>query len=93
MAAQDIYTVVQANNLFEVKKFDKDFNFLQQYFVTELGADSANMICTCPAGAKPTCRHRQMVRLFEAEGKLNTGEFYHFDKKKWLPALKCDTIW
>lgn len=88
MASKDVYTVSQLGLVFEVKKFDEDFNYLQTYHATEMGQNDANMICSCPAGSKPTCRHRQMARIFEAEEKLGTGEFYHFDKKKWYPALK-----
>ena len=44
------------------------------------------MFCDCFAGNKGTCRHREMVCIFEDAGEINTGRQYDYDKKKWYDA-------
>jgi hypothetical protein len=35
--------------------------------------------CECPAGSRPSCRHRQMLPSMLAHGLCNTHWFWHFD--------------
>jgi hypothetical protein len=35
--------------------------------------------CECPAGHRPSCRHRQMLPQLLAEGIANTHWFWNFD--------------
>lgn len=35
--------------------------------------------CECPAGARPSCRHRQMLPQMLAAGLVNTHWFWDFD--------------
>lgn len=37
------------------------------------------MECECPAGHRPSCRHRQMLPQLLAEGIANTHWFWNFD--------------
>ncbi len=41
--------------------------------------------CECPAGTRPTCRHRRMLPDMITTGIVNTHWFYDFDEK-----LVCD---
>jgi len=49
--------------------------------------------CECPAGVRPSCRHRQMLPQMLAHGLVNTHWFWDFDRgyacdfqggSKWL---------
>ena len=84
MAKNDFYKVLlpEGAMLYEVLKFDQDLNFIEQYYITDVG-DAGAMVCNCPAGSRSTCRHRKMVRIFQAEERVNTNWFYNFDKKQW----------
>ena len=61
-------------------KFDTDLNFLAEYNV-------APDYCSCPAGPRPSCRHRKMLpRML---GKVGLPEFYCYETNTWhrpLPA-------
>lgn len=37
--------------------------------------------CDCPAGVRPSCRHRQMLPAMITEKIINTHFFYDFDRK------------
>jgi hypothetical protein len=40
--------------------------------------------CSCMAGSKYTCRHRQMVAVAVQAGLANSGKRYYFEEGKWL---------
>lgn len=40
--------------------------------------------CDCPAGVRPTCRHRQMLPRFKQRNAINTEWFYDFDRGGWV---------
>lgn len=57
-----------------------------QYFITKFvdGEVESAYICTpaeceCPAGHRPSCRHRQMLPEMLARGLVNTHFFWDFD--------------
>ncbi len=46
--------------------------------------------CECPAGVRPTCRHRHMLPRFLAKGAVNSFYFYDYDRQGWVtnePAI------
>lgn len=60
--------------LYSITKFDQDLNPEATYSV-------ARTACDCPAGARATCRHRQMLpTLLE---RVDTAWFYNFETKSW----------
>ena len=61
---------------FAITKFDEDMNPLNTYDV------SLNE-CTCPAGVRPTCRHRTMLPHFLATNRFDNDWFYDFESGKW----------
>ena len=87
MARNELYQVseptVDSGGIkhYTVQKFDLDFNPGSKYDVSQQG-DWLN--CSCFASNKSTCRHRQMIGIFTAEEKLGPGNFFHFDKNKWV---------
>ncbi len=40
--------------------------------------------CECPAGVRPTCRHRHMLPRFIAKGAVNSFYFYDYDRQGWV---------
>lgn len=40
--------------------------------------------CQCPAGSRPTCRHRMMLPMFLARGAVNSFWFLDFERKGWV---------
>lgn len=90
MGIKDSYKIDSlGDGSYEVKKFDSDFNFVESYYMSEVGH---SIICGCPAGGRPTCRHRKMLRIFQAEEKIDTGWMYQFDKELWHKPLTVDEI-
>lgn len=59
-------------------KFDDDLNLVDDsvYLTTET-------TCTCPAGVRPSCRHRQMLPSFLATARIDTPWFFDFDTGAW----------
>lgn len=63
-----------------------------QYRITkfnELGEPESSYLCTtdecdCPAGVRPTCRHRQMLPKFLAREAVDSYWFYDFDRGGWV---------
>jgi len=62
---------------YHLTKFDEDLNPISEQYDTSLAE------CTCKAGVRPTCRHRQMLPLFQHLGRVNTGWFFEFDSQRW----------
>lgn len=91
MGKKDLYTIRQNKPddvTYECVKVDPDSTSVQVYHISDLPGGA--MICTCPAGGRPTCRHRQMLRLFQAEERINSGWMYQFDSKKWFEPQTDD---
>lgn len=65
---------------FRISKMSMDLDALETYFISEVGN---TMICACPAGGRATCRHREMLRLFQGLNKVGSGEFYQYDSELW----------
>ncbi len=77
-----LYQIEQLEpGIFKAKKFNADLEFQHEYTLSEVSHDS--VICTCFAGARPTCRHRQMLRLFQGLGKIGTREYYDMGNDTW----------
>jgi hypothetical protein len=72
-----LYNVKENGHGYEITKFDEDLNPEGHYTV-------ALRTCECKAGGRPTCRHREMLPLFQGTGRVNTGWFYEFEDGKWF---------
>ena len=68
---------------YTIIKFDHDYNPQETY---ALSAQE----CTCPAGPRPTCRHRKMLQSFLDKGHLNDGWFLDWDTRMWRKSLSED---
>lgn len=59
----------------------------QMYQVANTGR---SLSCSCFAGRKPTCRHRQMIPIFQKNAAIGTGALYCFDTKQWREPVPPD---
>lgn len=70
---------------FRMVKWDDDLNVEAIY---DMKQTSRATHCSCFQSNKPSCRHREMLKVFQAKKAVNKGRFYDFDHKRWYPALK-----
>ena len=62
----------------QLGKFDDDFNVVAIY-------DVSLKSCTCPAGVRPSCKHRKMLpRMLTA---VDTDQFYCYETQQWHTPL------
>ena len=65
------------NGGFALTKFDNDLNPEVTYAVT-------NATCTCPAGARPTCKHRsRLLPAFMKRSHIADGWFLNDENMMW----------
>jgi hypothetical protein len=64
-------------NEFRITKFDRDLNVISSYALSREA-------CECPAGARSTCRHRQMLPKFLQRKQVDTDWFYDFLAQGWV---------
>lgn len=85
---QILYTIksMSVPNQYQISKMSKDLEVLAAYVIREEGH---SLICTCPA-RKPWCKHCEILRLFQAEQKINLGWFLDFDTKEWIPPVTLE---
>ena len=63
---------------YRITKFDTDLNVESTYLCT-------TSACECPAGVRPTCRHRQMLPEFlRKPGSVGGNVFLNWDTKEWF---------
>lgn len=75
-----LYSIRRGPNGHTITKFDDDFNPVATYDVT-VGS------CTCPAGPRPTCRHRKMLpRMLP---KVGQPEFYCYETQSWHRPIEA----
>ena len=64
---------------YRITKFDAHFDVEASYLCTEEE-------CECPAGERPSCRHRQMLPKFQAHKATKGQMFFDYDREMWLKA-------
>ena len=75
-----LYNIHRGPAGFTIGKFDSSLNLLAAY-------DVDPKHCTCPAGPRPSCRHRKMLPRMLA--KVNTPEFYCYETNTWHRPLQA----
>lgn len=75
-----LYNLKTADGQFRITKFTNDLDVESSYLLSESE-------CACPAGSRPTCRHRQMLpKMLEVQA-ADSGLFYDFDSDKFFEPL------
>jgi hypothetical protein len=66
---------------FVVTKFDDDLNVESSYLLL---STPEGLVCECPAGVRPSCRHRDMLPLFVKYNRVNSNWVLDWDGgKEW----------
>lgn len=78
-----LYNCRHDGDQYRISKFDTDLNVESSYLCTLAE-------CECPAGSRPTCRHRQMLPRFIQREAVNTNWFHVYESNEWI-GLSPDT--
>lgn len=76
-----LYNCKHSGDQYRISKFDSDFN-LEASYLCDL------VTCECPAGHRPSCRHRQMLPKFIQRNYVGTEYFFDFDRGGWVQGWK-----
>lgn len=72
-----LYNCKHAGDEYRISKFDQHMNVESSYL--------CNMSeCNCPAGVRPSCRHRQMLPKFIQRKAIDSDWMYDFDRGGWV---------
>jgi len=72
-----LYNCRHDGDQYRITKFDDDMNPQGSYL---LSLEE----CECPAGVRPTCRHRQMLPKFIARSHIGDEWMFDFDRGGWV---------
>ena len=72
-----LYNCRHSGDLYRITKFNDDMNPEGSYLTD--GHE-----CDCPAGVRPTCRHRQMLPRFIDKGHVGDEWFFDYDRGGWV---------
>lgn len=78
-----LYNCRHDGDQYRISKFDTDWN-VEASYLCDLDA------CECPAGHRPTCRHRQMLSGFILREHIGDEWFYDFDRGGWVQGASKD---
>lgn len=74
-----LYSAVQSPHpdMLAIGKWDEDLNLIETYIV-------GPQVCTCPAGERPSCKHRAEIRpLFLKYRHVGDGWFLDWSTRLW----------
>jgi hypothetical protein len=72
-----LYNCRHAGDQYRITKFDTDLNVVSSYLCT-------TSECDCPAGVRPTCRHREMLPRFIHRDHVGDGWMLDHDRDGWV---------
>lgn len=70
---------------YSITKFDDDLNVEATYTLRAIS--KTEFSCDCPAGPRPSCRHRKMIPFFAVHGAIDSNRFYCYDTQMWHTPL------
>ena len=77
MVVTILYNCRHSGDQYRITKFDSDMN-PQGSYLTSLEE------CECPAGVRPTCRHRTMLPKFIARQHVGDEWMFDYDRGGWV---------
>ena len=81
-----LYNCRHSGDQFRITKFDTDMNVQSSYLCTETE-------CECPAGARHSCRHRDMLPRFIERSMVDQPWMYDYDRGGWvMTAIDEDLV-
>jgi len=81
-----LYSLKTTENGYQIFKLGDDFEHQATYELEWTAHDKQGrdkLSCSCPAGARPNCRHREMAYLFTSERKIDKGWLFDYDNRQW----------
>ena len=72
-----LYNCKHAGDEYRITKFTHDMEVESSYLCSLLE-------CQCPAGVRPTCRHREMLPKFLKRNYVNTEFMFDHDRGGWV---------
>lgn len=87
-----LYNLRHTSSGYLLAKFDDDFNVEAVYELTPArgrnGKETSGWSCTCPAGPRPSCRHRKMLPIMAP--KADTENFYCYETQTWHRPITAE---
>jgi hypothetical protein len=74
-----LYSCRHSGDEYRITKFDSDMEVISSYLCTTTE-------CDCPAGSRPSCRHRQMLPSFISRDMIDKPWLYDFDRRGWVQS-------
>ncbi len=72
-----LYNMRHSGDQYRCTKFTSDMDVESSYLCTE-------QECECPAGHRPTCRHREMLPKFIQREHVGDNWMYDYDRGGWI---------
>ena len=72
------YTIVKFENSFLLPTRD--------VYTVRVYGNTLN--CDCPAGRRPSCKHRDMIKIFQDRDAINKMMFYTYETGEWYDLSK-----
>jgi hypothetical protein len=79
-AMTNLYHLSALGAAYRITKLDPSYHVESSYIVSLKE-------CSCPAGPRPTCRHRQMLPFFLAKGHIADGWMLDWHTRQWRKPL------
>ena len=76
-----LYNLKSSDGQWRITKFTNDLDVESSYITSETE-------CECPAGVRPSCRHRQMLPRMLNVGAEDSGMFYDFERDVFLEPIE-----
>lgn len=78
-----LYNLRSSDGDYRITKFDTGMNPESSYI-------TSYELCECPAGVRPSCRHRQMLPQMLAHNLLDSPDFWDFENGMIVPGFEGD---
>lgn len=81
----NLYNITTDDVCLRITNFDNDLNVIKSYELSNLNRNGV-WECNCPLYYKPTCKHRQMLQIFQEAKRVDTEWFYNVKEGTWRVA-------
>jgi hypothetical protein len=83
----ELYQLRRNGASYIITKFDEDYEVVHDGDGIACIYDLDEKNCSCPAGNRPTCRHRKMLPIFLRSEHVSDGWFLDWATRLWRKAL------
>ena len=84
----NLYNLKSTPTGFAIAKFNENLEVEAAYTLEPFAPGASTYTCSCPAGPRPSCRHRNMLpRMLP---KADTAQFYCYETQLWMTPIPFD---